>query len=566
MENQRFFLVIALAFVLFLIWDAWQQEQLARLEPTPDEVAVSTPDGRESVPTAPTGAADAGPDVEAIPGSVPVAPDVAAQPQLQSAGRVRVVTDLMNVEIDTRGGDIRRLGLRTYSRSVDQPDEPFMLLHDGGPDLYVVQSGLVSSAGAAPNHYEVYTAEAGEYRLNAGEETLVVPLTWTHESGLTVIKRYIFHRDRFVIDLEHEIVNAGGESWRGVQYRQLQRRPPAESGGLFGGGAYTYTGGVVSTQEQRYEKIDFGEMAEEDLDLPVEGGWVAMIQHYFVTALVPASQEDSNLFYTKSLDGNRYLLGMRGATLVEVAPEENTVIRSQIYAGPKVQERLAGVAPHLELTVDYGYLTIIAQPLFWLLSAIHSVVRNWGWSIVLLTVLIKLVFFKLSETSYRSMANMRKLAPQMQRLKDRYGDDRQKLNQAMMELYKTEKVNPLGGCLPILVQIPVFIALYWMLLESVELRQAPWILWIEDLSIRDPYYILPLIMGASMFIQQRLNPAPPDPVQAKVMMALPVVFTVFFLWFPAGLVLYWVVNNSLSIAQQYVITKRVEAQSARAKA
>jgi len=564
MENQRFFLVIALAFVLFLIWDAWQQEQRAKLEPPPDDTVVSTPERGESVPTAPTDTAGPRPDTETVPGSVPLAPDVAAQPQLQSVERVRVVTDLMNVEIDTRGGDIRHLALRTYSQSVDQPDQPFVLLSDAGRDLYVVQSGLVSNAGNAPNHYEVYTAEAGEYRLDAGEDRLVVPLTWTDESGITVTKRYIFHRDRFVIDLEHEISNASGEPWRGVQYRQMQRRPPQESRGLFGAGAYTYTGGVISTPERRYEKIDFGDIAEQELDLRVAGGWVAMIQHYFVTALVPPSQEEENLFYSKALDDNRYLLGMRGATLSEVAPGESTVIRSQIYAGPKVQGRLENVAPHLELTVDYGYLTIIAQPLFWLLSAIHGIVNNWGWSIVLLTVLIKLVFFKLSETSYRSMANMRKLAPQMQRLKDRYGDDRQKLNQAMMELYKTEKVNPLGGCLPILVQIPVFIALYWMLLESVELRQAPWILWIEDLSIRDPYYILPLIMGASMFLQQRLNPTPPDPVQAKVMMALPVVFTVFFLWFPAGLVLYWVVNNTLSIAQQYVITKRVEAAGAKA--
>lgn len=558
MENQRFFLVIALAFVVFLIWDAWQQEQRALLQPPSTDTQTAADAGANSVPAAPTAG---GADTVPAAGSVPVAPDM-ARPTMESAERVRVVTDLFEVEIDTQGGDIRHLGLLTYPESVDRPEDPFELFSDSRTDLFVMQSGLVAGGGGvAPNHYASYTAEAAEYQLAEGEDSLVVPLHWTDESGVTVTKRYTFYRDRFLIDLEHEVTNSSGEPWQGVQYRQLQRRPPEQSGGLFGTGSYTYTGGVISTPETRYQKIDFGDMAEEALEMAVTGGWVAMIQHYFVGALIPASQENQSLFYTKALDNNRYLIGMRDANLTRVEPGASAAFRSQLYAGPKVQERLETVAPHLQLTVDYGYLTIIAQPLFWALKFIHGLVGNWGWSIVFLTVLIKLAFFKLSEASYRSMANMRRLAPQMQRLKDRYGDDKQKLNQAMMELYKTEKINPLGGCLPILVQIPVFIALYWMLLESVELRQAPWILWIHDLSLKDPYFVLPLIMGASMFLQQRLNPAPPDPIQAKVMMALPVVFTVFFLWFPAGLVLYWVVNNTLSIAQQYVITRRVEAQA-----
>jgi YidC/Oxa1 family membrane protein insertase len=281
-----------------------------------------------------------------------------------------------------------------------------------------------------------------------------------------------------------------------------------------------------------------------------------MIQHYFLAALVP-KQDQTDIFYTKVIDGNRFVLGMLGQQQT-VAPGEVGTFAAQLYVGPKIQDRLEEVAPNLRLTVDYGFLTIIAQPLFWLLKMIHRIVGNWGWAIIVLTVLIKAAFFKLSETSYKSMANMRRLAPKMASLKERYGDDRQRMNQAMMDMYKKEKINPLGGCLPIVVQIPVFIALYWMLLESVELRQAPFMLWIQDLSVKDPYYVLPIIMGVTMFIQQKLNPPPPDPMQAKVMMALPFVFTFFFLFFPAGLVLYWVVNNVLSIAQQYVITKRVE--------
>jgi YidC/Oxa1 family membrane protein insertase len=282
-----------------------------------------------------------------------------------------------------------------------------------------------------------------------------------------------------------------------------------------------------------------------------------MIQHYFLGAWAPAPDE-INDFYTRAVGGNRYVVGMRGP-LQTVPAGEAGDFSTRLYMGPKLAEVLGEIEPNLHLTVDYGMLTIIAEPLFWMLKFIHRFVGNWGWSIIILTILIKLAFYKLSETSYRSMANMRRLGPELTRLKDLYGDDKQKMNQAMMDLYKKEKINPLGGCLPILVQIPVFIALYWVLVESVQLRQAPFILWIEDLAIRDPYYVLPLIMGVTMFIQQKLSPAPPDPIQAKVMMALPIVFTFMFLWFPAGLVLYWVVNNTLSIAQQWVITKRVEA-------
>jgi YidC/Oxa1 family membrane protein insertase len=341
----------------------------------------------------------------------------------------------------------------------------------------------------------------------------------------------------------------------GSQYQQLQRIPPTkDDNSQF---VYTYTGGVLSSPEKRYQKISFEDMTEEPVQLDIQDGWAAMIQHYFVAAWVPpAGQVDR--YFARGVGNNRFVIGMTGPA-TEIPAGGSSTLSSQLFVGPKIQDRLEKLAPGLELTVDYGWLTIIAQPLFWLLKNIHALIGNWGWSIILLTMLIKAVFFKLSETSYRSMANMRKLQPRIQAIRERHAGDKQKVNQAMMDLYKREKINPMGGCLPILVQIPVFIALYWMLLESVELRQAPFMLWIQDLSAPDPFYVLPLLMGVSMFLQQRLNPAPPDPIQAKVMMALPVVFTVFFLWFPSGLVLYWLVNNILSIAQQWVITKRVEA-------
>ncbi len=557
MENQRLILIVALVFILFLIWQAWMEEQMAK---RPQPVAAA-PGATTQQPAADR---DAVPTQQDVPGvELPaVAP---SEPERDSGTRIQVMTDVFNVEIDAIGGDIRFVGLLTYPESLQDKDQPFVLMQDSPVNFFVAQSGLVSTSGPAPNHHDEYVPEQTEYRLEDGQDKLDVRLTWTHESGLKVIKTYTFYRGNFVVDVSHEVVNETPEQWTGSQYRQLQRTPPLQTNSFLSGGAYTYTGGVISTPEERYQKVSFDDMAEENLKLQnIEGGWVAMIQHYFVGAWVPDEGAISN-FYSEAVSGNRYVLGM--VSQLQSSPSGGSVtFTSRIYAGPKIQDRLEAIAPNLRLTVDYGFLTIIAQPLFWLLKWIYEVVGNWGWAIIILTILIKAVFFKLSETSYRSMANMRRLAPEFNRLKERYGSDRQKLNQAMMDLYKKEEINPLGGCLPILVQIPVFIALYWMLLESVELRQAPFMLWIQDLSTKDPYFVLPLIMGASMFIQQKLNPAPPDPIQAKVMMALPIVFTVFFLWFPSGLVLYWVVNNVLSIAQQYVITKRVEAGASTQKA
>lgn len=551
MENVRLVLFAALGMVLFLLWQAWQQDYGGRPVAPAEERSQSqpaSPSVQADVPAAPP--AGTSPEAPATP------PARAAQATVTAAPRVQVQTDVMRVEIDPAGGTIRRLALPGYPVSVDRPDQPFRLLDDEDGLLFVAQSGILSS-GPAPTHHAPFQAERTEYQLEDGADAVVVPLRWTSPEGVTVTKVYTFRRDSFLIDLEFIVENLSASPWRGRPYGQLLHNRPPESSMLF---AYTYTGGVLHTEQTRYDKVDFDRMLKGPVTLDDKGGWAAIIQHYFGAAFIP-EQTDSNHLYARALDPTRFLVGVVEPEVV-VEPGATGRLELQLYAGPKVQQRLAAAAPGLQLLVDYGYLTILAEPLFWLLQQIHRFVGNWGWSIVILTILIKLAFFHLSATSYRSMARMRNLQPRLLALKERYGDDKAKLNQAMMELYRTEKVNPLGGCLPIVVQIPVFIALYWVLLESVELRQAPFLLWIRDLSTNDPYFVLPILMGITMVIQQRLNPAPLDPIQQKVMMILPVVFTVFFLFFPAGLVLYWLVNNTLSILQQWVITRQLVKEPA----
>jgi len=417
---------------------------------------------------------------------------------------------------------------------------------------------LGSDPATAPNHEAQYSAERAEYSLEPGQDQLDVTLHWSHPSGVEVAKHFIFRRGSYLIEVRHEVTNRSGGPWTGRVYSQLQRTPPPKKSGT--SFVYTFTGGAIYSPEDKYDKLPLDKLSESKLDRDVTGGWISMIQHYFLAAWIPPA-EAAQHFYSNVLSGDRYVLGMYSLP-VTLADSESQTFVNRIFAGPKLQDALAQVAPGLELTVDYGWLTVVSQPLFWLLEKLHDLLGNWGWAIIFLTILIKLAFYKLSETSYKSMANMRRMTPRLQALKDRYGSDKQRLNQAMMELYKKEKINPLGGCLPVVVQIPVFIALYWVLLESVELRQAPFILWMNNLSAPDPYFVLPLVMGISMFIQQKLNPAPVDPMQAKIMMALPVVFTVFFSFFPSGLVLYWVVNNILSITQQWYITRKIEQAAA----
>jgi YidC/Oxa1 family membrane protein insertase len=546
MDNQRLFLFVALSFVVLLLWQAWMEDY----GPVAPETVPSTQG--EAAPADVTATGDDIPAATPVPGEpVTALPDTEL---LKSGQAIVVETDLLKVRIDTVGGDLRQVDLLAYPETMAADAPPFRLLNDSLPNLFVLQSGLRASEGVEPTHHVTYSSGQTRYQLPAEADSLTVPLVWRSPDGVEVIKRYTFHRGSYVIDLDHEVRNGGSKDWQGRQYRQLQRTQVAETAqSTF---IYTYMGGVIYSPEEKYEKIKFEDMLEQDLDRTITNGWAAMLQHYFVGAMVP-ERGQAERYYTKTLGNNRYVIGMVSPSRT-VPAGSSTVYNTQIFAGPKLQDEMKAVAPGLELTVDYGVLTVLAQPLFWLLKTIHRFIGNWGWAIVLVTVLIKLAFYKLSEASYRSMANMRKLAPRLQSLKERYGDDRQKLNQAMMEMYKKEKINPLGGCLPILVQIPVFIALYWVLLESVELRQAPFMFWIRDMSTPDPYYVLPLLMGITMFIQQKLNPAPMDPIQAKVMMALPVVFTVFFAFFPSGLVLYWVVNNTLSIAQQWVITRRIE--------
>jgi len=546
METVRIVLFIALAVVLMLIWTAWQEDYADKSRP--------------ATATAPQQAAPA----ETRPGDVPMAPPPEAvardsgdrqdQPATVTephAARITVYTDVYQITLDTLGGDLREARLLKYPVSQDTPQDAFALLEESPANLFISQSGLLSKQ-PAPNHHALYSSAHQEYRLAEGNNELKVPLIWK-EGGVEVTKIYTFRRGEYLIDLDYEVNNLSGTPWSGQLYGQFKRGRAGEGRRLL----VTYTGAALSTQDKPYEKLSFDDMQETPLSKSSVGGWAAMIQHYFLGAWLP-DPEVQNHYYTKSLKNDRYAIGLITPS-VEIAGGARDSLGVQLFIGPKLQHLLEETAPSLELTVDYGWLTFLSKPLFWLMEFIHKWVGNWGWSIIIITIIIKGLFYKLSETSYRSMANLKKVTPRLQQLKERYGDDRQKLSQAMMEMYRREKINPMGGCWPILIQIPVFIALYWVLLESVELRQAPFILWLVDLSSPDPYYVLPILMGISMWFQQKLNPAPIDPMQQKVMMALPVVFTAFFMFFPSGLVLYWVINNVLSIAQQRLINKRLGA-------
>ncbi len=565
MDNLRLILVFALVLVSLLLWQAWQEDYgTAPVATTTSETQGQQTTATSETPT-PTPAPDASagtsvPDVTVTTVDTTKAetPSVSSAPVPSTSGQsISVQTDLFRLEIDTKGGTVKNMFLMEYPLTLENPEEKFQLMKEQSPGLFIAQSGLIGAdKERAPTHESKYTASSDRFDMEEGKDTLNVDLNWSHPSGIEVTKRYIFTRGSYRVRVQHIVKNGSDQPWAAREYKQLQRSPDAESGNAF---MYTYTGSAIYTPENKYEKISFDDMEESKLSLDVKGGWIAMLQHYFIGSWVP-EPEQQNHFYTEVYSGQRYAVGTYTPS-VTVAKGADYTFNSSFVAGPKLQNQLKEIAPGLDLTVDYGWLTILAQPIFWLLGKLHSLLGNWGWAIIVLTLLIKLAFYKLSEASYKSMANMRKMTPRMTALKERFGDDKQGLNAAMMELYKKEKINPLGGCLPILVQIPVFIALYWVLLESVELRQAPFIFWLNDLSVKDPYYVLPVIMGVSMFIQQKLNPPPPDPMQAKIMMALPFVFTILFATFPAGLVLYWVANNILSIAQQWHITMQIEKAS-----
>ncbi|MDH5391842.1 MAG: membrane protein insertase YidC [Gammaproteobacteria bacterium] len=556
MENQRTLLYISLAMLLFLLWGSWQQDY----GPQPEQAISNQSTAKDASTIASDVPGAAKPVADDMPAAMPM-PDSKGMPEMSALAakaeqqRVTVTTDKLIVEIDTRGGDFSVVKLIDYPQDADS-DEPFLLMGGEFDKFSIAQSGLVSAASKAPSHHTLYHAEQSRYSLEDGQDEIVVNLFWQSEQGDRFVKSISFKRGSYEIAVSHKITPAS--DWNGSQYSQLIMAEPQSKDNQF---IYTYTGGVIYNEEVKYSKVDFSDMANKSLDIDssatFKAGWVAMIQHYFLASWVPDAEEN-NFYYAKQTGDNRYMLGLRSSALNIKAGETGEFSR-KLVVGPKLQHQLEAIAPGLELTVDYGFLTIIAKPLFWLLEFFFDFFGNWGWAIIFLTITVKLIFYKLSEASYRSMAKMRKLGPRLKSLKERFGDDRQAMSKAMMEMYKTEKINPLGGCFPMLVQIPVFIALYWVLLESVEMRNAPFMLWLDNLSEKDPFFILPLLMGISMFVQFKLNPAPMDPIQKKVFQFMPIIFTVFFAFFPSGLVLYWVVNNILSITQQYIITKRIEA-------
>ncbi len=554
MDIQRPILIVALAIVSYLLVLQWNQDYGQPQLPPPTTATATTLPNAQATP-APADVPSASSQRNTMPNTTVIAAGQAL---------IHVETDVLKLAIDPRGGDIVQLGLPAYPRSLEHRDIPSVLFDNGTERTYVAQSGLVGDGpDARASGRPTYSSAQTEYRLVAGENQLVVELSFS-EGGVNYTKRFTLKRGAYDIHVTHQITNESGKVWTGNQFAQLKRDASADPSQASSTSMATYLGAALGTPDKSYKKVSMGDMDSKPLQESAQGGWIAWLQHYFVTAWIPA-HNDTNQISTRKDSQGHYIIGFVGPQL-SVQSGSSAETSATLYAGPKEQGILKNLSPGLELTVDYGVLWFIAQPIFWLLQVVHNLLGNWGWSIIALTILIKLAFFPLSAASYRSMARMRTVAPKMQALKEQCGDDRQKLSQAMMELYRKEKINPLGGCLPLLVQMPVFLALYWVLLESVEMRQAPWLGWIADLSIKDPFFILPIIMGVTMFFQQTLNPAPQDPTQAKIMKLMPIIFTFFFLWFPAGLVLYWVVNNVLSIAQQWVITRQIEAAAHTEKA
>jgi len=550
MDNQRLILFVVLGLLSLMLWQSWV-EYNAPQQPVQIEQEKST---REVLDT---GAIPATPEtVSEAPAPLSTKTELMTNPA-RAGEAVTIETDLLKVELNTYGAGVNKVWLRKYTIDIDHPDELFQLMNDTGKDIYTAQGGLLVQGREFPTHKTLFTSSKKAYRLADGKDTLEVELVWNSVDGITYKKIYSFHRDSYTVDIKFRVLNTSSSVWNGYQYNQFERSQQVSKGSFNPATMVpSYTGGAIYNEQDKYRKISFSDMEDENLSIITTDGWVGMLQHYFVGAWL--LEEDSKYeMFTNKLAGNRYFIGYKTLEPISIQPGTAGELLTRIYMGPKETRRLKDVAPGLELTVDYGWLTPISSPLYWLLEKIHLVVGNWGWAIIILTMLIKLAFYPLSAASHRSMANMRKMTPRIKTLKERYGDDKQKLNQAMMKLYKEEKINPLGGCLPILIQIPVFIALYWALLESVELRQAPWIWWIRDLSAPDPYFVLPILMGASMLGQQMLSAVAMDPMQKKIMMAMPIVFTFFFLFFPSGLVLYWTVSNLLTIAQQYTINKKM---------
>ncbi len=533
-----------------MIWQQWQFEQ------NPSLVSKQSSETEENI-SKPSDFPEQGISDQDKKSSTTKPNKINKSKVIKNGESLIISNDDIEVTVDSVGGTIKRVKLLNYFKTTQENSENISLL-DHENDFYISQSGLLhdvlsnnaDSSKLAPNHHDLFSVDKKQKNS--------LDLRWRNkESGIVVSKKISLEEKGYKITIVNNVLNNSNQIWTGRQYRQIRRKSLGEGRSWV---TPTFTGSAY--YDGTYNKMSYDEISEKKPKFNVLGGWIAMMEHYFVSSWF-FEEGEKNLFYTKEIrvDENRndYIIGARSEA-INILPNQSSNLISKFYAGPKLQNELEEISTGLDLTIDYGVLTFLSKPLFWLLDKIHSYVGNWGWAIIILTLFIKLAFYKLSETSYRSMAKMKKFSPKIQSIRDRYGNDRQKMNQAMMDMYRQEKINPLGGCWPILIQIPVFIALYWVLLESVELRQADFIFWINDLSVRDPYYVLPLLMGASMYFQQKLNPAPPDPMQAKIMQMLPIIFTVFFAFFPAGLVLYWVANNLLSIAQQWKITKSIESQ------
>lgn len=568
MDLQRSLLIGAIAVLSFMLLTKWvdfkdaDAKSVAQVQE--DNRLISTSNATFSdTPALP----DSSSSEEDLPQLSEAASPAAAEVEEAAIGNneriVQIYTDVLQLAIDLEGGDIVELDLPKYPAQIDKPEIPYVMLEQNSTRTYIAQSGLIGADGIDKEGRPAYSTASSIYKLQDGDDELVVELVWQNEAGIKVTKRFSLQRGDYLVKVDYLVENDSDSRWQANLFGQLKRdSSPAPSASASGGmGLAPFLGAATTQPDDHFTKFTFDDMKEDPFKANLPAGWIAMIQHYFLSAWIPNSDQ-SHTYSTRVTKSGFNIAGFTSPPLV-LDPGQMGETGAAFYAGPKDQYRLKEISPYLELSVDYGWLWWIAQPLFWLLTKIHSLVGNWGVAIILLTVTIKAAFFKLSATSYKSMANMRRVQPKMAQIREEHAEDKQKQSQAMMELYRKEKINPMGGCLPILVQMPVFIALYWTLMESVELRQAPFILWIKDLSVMDPYFVLPLMMGASMFFMQKLNPPPPDPMQAKIMQWMPVVFTFFFLWFPAGLVLYWVVNNLLSMAQQYVITRQIEGQAAK---
>lgn len=561
MDTRRVLLFAALIFVVFSLWTNWQKDYPPAIN---KDNTVSTQDTSSTAllpdlprdKTTTTNANMGGEQQSGLNAPAMTGDDKPSSSNKAQKGPViNVKTDVLSLLIDTSNGSVVKAELLAYPLSTSEQNKPVTLLFDEPEHRYLAESNffVTSSDNKIKNVDFNFSSDSKNFQLEEGQDHIVISLTGKTADGLKATKTYTLHRGSYLIDVAYQLENTAETAWKGYLNNQLLQKNPIESSaslfqvGSYSGASYSNPG------THRYKKVSFKDMGKSNLNVDATGGWVAMQQHYFLSAWVP-NKDSKNVIYSRAANDD-YTIGMVSEPIA-IGSQKSTAIQSQLYLGPETTAVLKDISPGLELTVDYGWLWFLSSFLFTILKTIYSFIGNWGWSIVLVTVLIKLAFYRLSASSYKSMAGMRKLQPKLQALRERYGDDKAKISQATMELYRQEKVNPLGGCLPIIIQIPVFIALYWVLLESVELRQAPFIFWIKDLSVADPWHVLPVIMGLTMLVQQRLNPAPPDPMQAKVMMFLPILFTALFWSFPSGLVLYWIVNNTLSILQQWHITRK----------